>query len=470
MAHLAAAGDGSIYPTTQSWLNAAIRVAVWVAPISLLLSLVELSPRYEDRMSIICHALADPIDLTWCLIHKLSTWTECYSLAAEFVQREHPADDYGRKTRVIATVFAGVDEIIGPGRSTRRSLLGVAAQLGANDPKRFPVWHRTALELVDSRKHDVQFPLLAVALYVLQLFAAVIPGFSLDGVSSPVTPAAALLVSWLVPVALLSGRMGAFRSRRVSLDAVRRFVDETAAENAKAKDESTSNDITFRLCRTDRITYMHLSQQNSSIDIYRPWKARCVNRRYGESTIPATAVMAAIPVALSATSSLILSWISIPGRSVYQQSLPLALFAAWILSAFLSGIIYFRINHEHQWRAMIAKDVLIGVPTVFFTILSIVNLSEKSDCWVWPFDVAGAVMPKSVGDPQHQGNESQKVTYMFVLVSCIGFQLLFHAAVLRIYWTGLMVMQWPEKTRREEFAWLEDTLEDSGTRFFWAWT
>lgn len=464
MAHLAAANNLNHAPP-QFWLNAALRVAAWISPISLL-SVIELSPRKDSRMSTVCHALADPIDLAWCLIHKLSTWTEYYNWAAEFVQRECPTNDRRRRTRVIATVFAGLDEIMGPGRNPRLSILRAAAQLGANDPKRFTVWHRTALELVDYRKHEVHFVLLVTALYVLQLFAVMIPGFALVSVPSLGTSAAALLVSWLVPIALLNGRMGTFRSRRAFLDVMNRFAD---AENALAKDGTANNDITFRLRWAERVAYLDSLRQDPGIDIYRPWKARCVNRPHGESAIPPTAVMAVVPVVLSATASLILSWVAVPDRLVYQQSLPLALFAAWILSAFLSGIIYFHISREYQWRVMLAKDVLVGVPIVFVIILSISGLTDKYDCQVMGGRPCGGDYFQVDGDLQHQGNESRKITYASVLVSCLAFQLFFYAAVLRKCWMGLMVMQWSEEIRKEEFSLLEENEGDNTTRLFRAW-
>src|SRR5947207_5500673 len=82
------------------------RLSVWLIPIFLLITNIDLSPLDKRRFLAIFHFLGDPIDSFWSLIHKIDAWDHCYSMAEKY-----HVNACERRKRVIATVLAGVEEV-----------------------------------------------------------------------------------------------------------------------------------------------------------------------------------------------------------------------------------------------------------------------------------------------------------------------------------------------------------------------
>ncbi|KFA51443.1 hypothetical protein S40293_10692 [Stachybotrys chartarum IBT 40293] len=430
--------------------NVVIRVAPFVAPICLLLTLIEtpLSPRI--RVSTVFHALADPIDFSWSLIHKVAAWTECYNLTSEFVGRERLADGDSPRARVIATIIVGLDEIAGPRQSSHQSFLEAAKHYAAIDAKSFILWRLVALELADYWKHGISTSLLFTVFYILQLLDAVTPEFELC-----CTPFAVVLLSWVVPLALLSGRMGAFRSPRACVDAMTRFVEGITAEDAMLKYGTADNGMTRLRHDIKRVTWRKYAEHHPSLDGYRPWKARSINGPQ-QSTILPTAFIAALPVILSIATFVSLLWIAGPGNTTHQWFLAPVLLGIWVLSTLLSQGIYYRVSYKHQCHAIITKDVVIATLIVLAIIVlstaSRVNETNGSGIGSGP----GADTEFGITiDLLYKHGGVYRIKYVSVLALCFGSQFCFYAAVVRKYRAGLMVMQWPEETRRLEYAQLE---------------
>ncbi|KAL8661046.1 MAG: hypothetical protein Q9202_005977 [Teloschistes flavicans] len=181
------------------------RLSVWLLPVLLLISNVELSPLDKRRFSAIIHLVGDPIHSFWSLLDKLDAWDHCYRLAEQFGPKCQCC------TRTIATVFAGFEETSGPGTVTRQNLNNLADKyhLTAN----FGMWRRAALDLADSRTDEFFRTWLAIVLYIYQL----IGGFVKEIGGEPSSPpggriATSVFLSWLVPVVLLSNAIGNFPS------------------------------------------------------------------------------------------------------------------------------------------------------------------------------------------------------------------------------------------------------------------
>lgn len=67
-------GEGTFY-----W-DAIPRLTTWIIPVVLLLSNLELSPIDKRRFMTVVHAVGDPIDSFWSLLHKIYVWRRLYAI------------------------------------------------------------------------------------------------------------------------------------------------------------------------------------------------------------------------------------------------------------------------------------------------------------------------------------------------------------------------------------------------------
>jgi hypothetical protein len=295
--------------------DAGPRVMTWIVPVLLLLSNVELSPIDKKRFMTIIHALGDPIDSFWSLIHKIYMWDRLYQIGLQkspktLVQgldermslwfklrnalikflvltgmtRAHAREPRGGRRReqealkpdgggdgdreggggesttdaiaaaaaadddneqpltrefrakIIATVLSGFEEISGSKVESDLHYHMITYKLGRlgesdEDSAKFEEWRKCARLLADARTNEYLRTVLAIAVYFLNLIAAFVPALGGDQSSPPGGRiGSAVFISWLVPLALLSNRIGAFTSRRACLHIMKEFVLATSED------------------------------------------------------------------------------------------------------------------------------------------------------------------------------------------------------------------------------------------------
>jgi hypothetical protein len=253
-------GPGSFY-----W-DALPRITTWILPIVLLLSNIELSPIDKKRFMSVTHAIGDPIDTMWSLIHKIYIWHRLYAIAwGKSHQREGhrqrdtafrarltraifssfqtstPASQRTREDRakIIATVLSGFEEISGAkivSEDYYHMILHQLGQIGEpnEDPDIFEEWCRTARAQGDARTNEFLRTCLAILVYIIGLIAAFIPAIGGGNTSPPGGRiGSALFLSWLVPLALLSNIVGNFTSSRSCLSIMRSFVQRVTCISAE---------------------------------------------------------------------------------------------------------------------------------------------------------------------------------------------------------------------------------------------
>ena len=280
-------------PRSFYW-DAGPRLVTWIVPVLLLLSNIELSPIDKKRFMTIIHALGDPIDSFWSIMHKIYIWHRLYKIGllnspASLEEMEHremslkfklglklrkirdsvrlrfqskthkDVDQSGNsdrikvvkakpmsqqhRARIIATVLSGFEEISGSKIKTEMHYRMIIRKLlknenGFPDEMKFEEWRKCARILADARTNEYLRTCLSIAVYFLGLIAAFVPSVGGGNTSPPGGRiGAALFLSWLVPLALLSNRVGAFTSRRACLHIMRGFI---AATTGSTKEEPTS--------------------------------------------------------------------------------------------------------------------------------------------------------------------------------------------------------------------------------------
>lgn len=242
------------------------RLSTWLIPILLLVSNVELSPIDKKRFLAIVHLFGDPIDSIWSLVHKMDAWSLCYSLAESYGFRCE------RRKRVVATVFAGFEEVDGIEIDSKHYF---DVLINSSKPCRessYREWRQTARELADSRTDEFLRACLAVSLYVYQVIAAFVKEVGGGNTSPPGGRiGTALFISWLVPVVLLSNAIGGFTSRRSCFDILHRFAERTNIPFVIKPRNSHFKLFGLRIEHSPA-EYPDSLSWSGAIYTYRPWK------------------------------------------------------------------------------------------------------------------------------------------------------------------------------------------------------
>ncbi|RYP33486.1 hypothetical protein DL767_004764 [Monosporascus sp. MG133] len=288
-------------PPSLYW-DAVPRIVTWIIPVFLLLSNIELSPIDKKRFMTIVHALGDPIDSFWSIIHKIYVWNRLYEIGLQTIpasaedlavqnlplgfklrrawlsvmaafgivrlqfqeQAREPTKGLGSKAdeerdpapqqmrtmgreykaRIIATVLSGFEELSGSRIKTDMHYHMIIHRCGGfsqegEEASKFEEWHKCARVLADARTNEYMRACLAIAVYFLDLIAAFIPSVG-GGSSSPPGGriGSAIFISWLIPLALLSNRVGTFTSRRVCLQTMMEFIAATIGPNEVGREEA----------------------------------------------------------------------------------------------------------------------------------------------------------------------------------------------------------------------------------------
>ncbi|RYO81247.1 hypothetical protein DL764_009793 [Monosporascus ibericus] len=106
------------------------------------------------------------------------------------------------------------------------------------EASKFEEWRKCARMLAGARTDEYMRACLAVAVYFVYLISAFIPSVG-SGSSSPPGRriGSAIFMSWLIPLALLSNRVGTFTSRRVCLQTMTEFIAATIDPDEVGREE-----------------------------------------------------------------------------------------------------------------------------------------------------------------------------------------------------------------------------------------
>ena len=496
-------GSGTFY-----W-DALSRLTIWLLPVLLLLSNIELSPIDKKRFMTIIHALGDPIDSLWSLSHKIYIWHRLYAIGL----KKSPATlgTHGKisrrdRARIIATVLAGFEEISGARIESEDYYHMITKQLGRlgednEDNSKFLEWHRTARILADARTNEFSRTCLTILVYIFGLIAAFIP--EIGGGGENTSPpggriASAIFLSWLVPLALLSNSIGAFTSRRSCLTIMRDFVRRTmhtANNNHEIHEDSCNSNPAFgefqensanEISRTPRIELQEVSvapvtssqpstasairlidksswddyfeslQWLGAIYTYRPWKVLYLaidHRTHAHRTNIIMALLGFFPIAVSTVGAFIILWFAVPQGFSCRHLWVLGIFILWVVSAIITSTLYRRCRAHftgHQlWVLILLKDAFVSILGVSIIALSTAGLFNNCWCWSTHMQHLNTIyVPLNV---IHTYELNAKSIYSFVVAACMTAQVLFYLGIISWYRHGMKLVRWTESRRRREW-------------------
>ena len=414
------------------------RLSVWLLPVLLLVSNVELSPLDKRRFGAILHLLGDPIHSIWSLIDKIDFWDRCYRLV------EHFEPHCNHRRRVVATVFAGFEEICGPNIVTRWELETLRNRYKIDH--HFQSWRTTALELADSRTNEILRTCLAILLFIYQLISGFIKEVGGDNSSPPGGRiATGVFLSWLIPVVLLSNVVGNFPSSYTCFDALSRLAKATDGRLEVPEHTSTC----FRM--TPSITsHTQSLPWSGGIYTYRSQKQhdRCSSRTWSEALLMVS--LAASSLGISFLGGFIILWYLIPNGFNCRHTWMIGVFFAWIASATITVLANSSkfVTGKYHWRFVLIKDSFVAIPSFTMIFLSACGLFNSCKCWSGYLYLRkeARVALNTHAFFEHNG----RTIYPLVFGVCLTGQLILFGVIMVRWRHGLRVLRWSKAALSEE--------------------
>jgi hypothetical protein len=432
----------------QAWYwDIGPRLSTWLIPILLLLSNVDLSPLDKRRFMAIIHLVGDPIDSLWSLIHKIDAWDRCYFLAGQY----NPACAHRRK--VIATVFAGFEEIEGPRIRSKRYFDVLAERSGLNQEDKFREWRRTASELADSRTDEFLRTCLAIFLYIYQVIAGFVPAVGGGNTSPPGGRiGTAMFISWLVSAVLLSNVIGGFTSRRSSFTIMSRFCERTGNRYEMPPPITSELFRGFKSVeRTSSTPYFESLSWSTAIYTFRTSKTGYINAERDWRRTALILSFSILPIFIGTIGGFIIIWYTDPIGFNCRHLWLIGIFIAWFVSVFVTWFSYTSCftTGKYHWRFVLIKDACIAISSIIVIFLSSSGLFNSCFCWSGFYYYHGSAhVPLNV-NPFYDYKDG--TMYPAVVAICLFLQIFTFALIARSWREGLRVMRWGEKTRHKEW-------------------
>lgn len=431
----------------QGWYwDIGSRLSIWLIPILLLLSNVELSPLDKRRFTAIIHLLGDPIDSIWSLVDKIDAWGRCYRIT----ERYDGMCDHCK--RIVATVLAGFEEIEGPRIKSEPYFDNLL-----NKPRlvaQFHEWRKTAIELADSRTDEFYRTCLAILLYMFQLIASFVK--EVGGGSGNTVPggriATGVFLSWLMATVLLSNTIGGFPSRRTCYDVISRFAVRTGRPFYISHSESVLLPGFPSLASASSTDFFQSLGWSGAIYTFRPWKLQNVGSERRWPTTVLIALLSVSPICIGMTGGFFILWFSLPIGLTCRHTWLLGIFFIWFVSAFITWITYSPkfATGKYHWHFILGKDCVVAASSITVLFLSACGLFNSCYCFSGSFYYRGGAHVPLNGDPFYELNN--RTIYPLIVGVSICLQLLVFAVMAIIWRQGLKLLRWSDHARGAEWG------------------
>jgi len=457
-------GTSTVY---HDWLP---RLVVWTIPSLLLLSNIQLAPVSVKRFLAILHALGDPIDSFWSLVHKAYVWWCLWHVAHEEIDRARQRDacaaagrDAAASTevRVVATVLSGLEELSGavilseaPYRRVVRDYYRVEDRSMSDvDKVRRQKWNEAAAQLAIGRTIDPLQTFLSIAVYYFGITSALYDTLGGGGGTPPGGRiACAIFLSWLVPLALLSNTLGSCSSQVGCLRTMTSFLELADGEDITPAAANGDDDSAF-VARTWE-TYFNSAVWMGAMHTFRPWKVtyRRKPRRSDRALKAIMATIAFLPPLVSMLGAFWIIYYAIPMGFTCRHVWVLLVYFLWCLSAILTSSLYLLMgNSSWYWGLTCLKDLLVAANTVGWPIASVIGVHNSCQCWssAWPF--GNGFIPVGVTEAYE---ERVAAVYRPIILSTQLFYVLFFGGIVLGFRHGFKIIWW--RASHFERQWADD--------------
>lgn len=453
-------GCDAICGPQQTWYTGiGPRLTAWLIPALLLLANIEIGPLGKRNYLVLLHLMGDPIDSFWSLLHKLDSWDYCFRLSARCTELCESCQ------LVVATVFAGYEEVQGPRIQSERDFEALFKQYNAIN--RFDEWRRAAIRFADGRNNELGRTTLAFLLYIFQLICNFVPEV---GGAPPGPPggriATGVLLSWLVPAILMSNAMGGLTSRRTAYDIMADLARNTATPGQEADVFRVTDRRSFFMsnsrlwAQTSLAGYDNALPWSGGLYMYRPWKLMHITKtNHSRLSVLLLFGLAATPVLIGLIGGVLILWYQLPTglncRHVWLVTVALlwnlsalvTMFTARPSSRFATG--------KYHWRITLVKDACVAIPSVLIMFLSAVGLFNSCWCWSGPFQYG---RKGRVPLPETVYLANARSVYPAILGLALLSQVLVVLVIMVIWRRGMKLLRWSERDRKDVWSRVATTV------------
>jgi hypothetical protein len=430
------------------------RLLEWIVPVILLLTNVHLPPIGKNRFLgkrrflTILHILGDPCGATWWHLKTLMVWGACYREASDFLQRlpEEIAKSV-MDQEPITVAFASATRFLESQElsSAFEKAIGkiVDEQLGIQERKDyFHALREAGATIADMQTNDMRRTVFAFLLYVVQVVAVFV--HALGGSPNPsggrVSPA--MLLIWLIPIALLSNAIGDTVSWRQSERVLVSLVNSigTLGNDPLVEAELDDFEILTQAVIAPRFSNRRLPDRtleplpDTTSELLPDTSLRGRNmQKYLLAAASTTPVLIAFAIsfAVDVTPPTYFSC-----RSVFNISA----LAGWLISAGITAFLIRLRSKLGKWLSIIVlmKDFLVAVPILVMVVFSTCGYFNSCYCSSGYIYRRGSAHVDLRPDPAYPHNAK---VYAGCVAAGLTLEFLFFLAA-GWYWRGAFQSIW----------------------------
>ena len=413
------------------------RLITWLLPVLLLIGNMQFAPIGKERFLMVLHLLGDPIHSTWSLLAKLEDWYRCLS----YIRRNYPQKPSSKEECRIKSsvmVLAVAEELSVPWEIENRLFSSIL------DERFDHILWETASALGESRKTELLRTILVISWYIFEVVAAFVPAVGQSTGASAGRIAPAMLLSWLLPVVLLSNAIGGYSSLRNCEFFITRYL---------ARIGKSRHDIS--ICEEQRSRFF---KKNESAPYFSSlaWSGAIYSYRLGKtrSGNPTRGLLLALCSVVPVTLAFGLALATLETAPTYfscRSVLVAAIFASWLISAIITWIMSFQssITGRYLWKFILIKDSFIAVSALTLIIVTSCGFLNNCYCWSGAL-VHGRSKASVVLNPVSAFKRNDDVIYPAMVATGLFFQI---SVFLLVLWAGrrcFEVMRWSNDEPLEE--------------------
>ena len=395
----------------------------------------------KERFFTVLHLFGDPIHSTWSLLAKVETWRQCYGGGTGRSKNE-------------AVIIAAIQELVetlNVSHNVERTHL-ILQDILIRPEKQPADFHNlvanTASRLADCRVNQTMRTWASIVLYLIQVVAALEPKLGQAASPSGGKIGMALLLSWLLPVVLLSNAVGDFTSRKSFLRIMLAFMEQIESQSTQPL-RKECRDLLSSLRKVDKKYFKSLAW-SGAIYTYRPDQTHSRSALKGYSSTPYMALISTPPVIVAFVTAFLVLYKK-PTYFNCRHFFVLAVFGTWLLSPLLTWMIGIHFSQQRQWQAVLAKDAVFGFPILGLIIASSCGFFNSCWCWSGVFTLGIREAAVYLTDLPEFDRYNQ-VDYPAIIETCLALQLAFFLLIRWIFWRrGFDLLAWSKQEKEAAF-------------------
>ena len=405
--------------------DSAPRLITWLLPVILLIGNMQFAPIGKERFLMVLHLLGDPIHSTWSLLAKLEDWYHCLS---RIRQKLSPKQESRVKSSMMVLAVAEELYVL---KEIETALFSFIA-----DEKDDNILWEAASVLGRSRKTELLRTILAISWYIFVVVAAFVPAVGQSTAASAGRIAPAMLLSWLLPVVLLSNAIGGFPSLRNCEFFISQYL---------ARVGNSRHDIS--ICEEQKSRFFK-EEESAPYFTALAWSGAIYSYRLGKkpSGKPRRRLLLALCSVAPVTVAFGLALAALETAPTYfscRSVLVTTIYAFWLISAIITWLMSFQrtITGRYLWYFILIKDSFIAVPTLALIIATSCGLFNSCYCWSGAL-VHGRSKASVALNPISAFKRNNDVIYPAMVATGLFLQVAVFLLIFWARWQCFAVMRW----------------------------